>query len=110
MLCSKDNDGVHLLSRNRKDATSWFPEIIPSLHALPGSFILDGEVCVVDDREVPDFEKSRGLAPPREAGGAHVVLFAFDLLAWRGKDLRALPLVERKKRLAELLAKNRWPS
>ena len=38
MLCSKDNDGVHLLSRNRKDATSWFPELDPVAARVAGQF------------------------------------------------------------------------
>jgi bifunctional non-homologous end joining protein LigD len=35
------------------------------------------------------------------------MLYAFDLLALEGQDLRALPLGDRKKRLARLLGKRR---
>jgi ATP-dependent DNA ligase len=35
------------------------------------------------------------------------MLYAFDILELDGKDLRALPLVDRKRRLARLLGKRR---
>lgn len=35
------------------------------------------------------------------------MLYAFDLLELDGEDLRALPLGDRKKRLARLLARHR---
>lgn len=37
-----------------------------------------------------------------------LIFFAFDLLWLREQDLRALPLVERKKRLQALLAENKY--
>ena len=38
-----------------------------------------------------------------ERGGAGLVYFAFDLLKLEGENLMALPLSERKSRLASLL-------
>ena len=38
-----------------------------------------------------------------DAGGPEAVLYAFDLLEHNGVDLRDLPLLERKQRLAGLL-------
>jgi ATP-dependent DNA ligase len=35
------------------------------------------------------------------------MLYAFDLLEFNGKDLRPLPLGERKAKLAKLLVRNR---
>jgi ATP-dependent DNA ligase len=40
-----------------------------------------------------------------ERGGAGLVYFAFDLLEIEGENLMALPLSERKSRLASLLTK-----
>jgi bifunctional non-homologous end joining protein LigD len=39
------------------------------------------------------------------AGRARAVLFAFDLIQLDGQDQRGLPLLERKKQLAKLLAR-----
>lgn len=49
-----------LLTRQKKDATSWFPEIVEALQHLRGSFIVDGEICLLDECGVPQFERMRG--------------------------------------------------
>jgi bifunctional non-homologous end joining protein LigD len=99
MLATK----TQLLTRNRKDATQWYPEIVAALSKLKGDFVIDGEVCLLDDRGLPNFEGMRSRAIKK--GGEPVNFFAFDLLFLNGKDLRALPLLERKKRLRELIPK-----
>jgi len=38
------------------------------------------------------------------------MLFAFDLIEHDGRDLRDLPLIERKRRLAKLIGKAKWHS
>ena len=42
-----------LLTRNKKDATSWYCEVVQALQTLRGDFILDGEVCLLDERGLP---------------------------------------------------------
>jgi len=62
--------------------------------------ILDGEVVCLDDKGVSQFN--------RLIGRKHEPIFyAFDLLWLDGKDLRKLPLIERKKRLEKLVKKSR---
>jgi bifunctional non-homologous end joining protein LigD len=99
VLASKDE----LLTRNKKDATSWYPEVLSSLQKLRSSFVIDGEVCLLDERGIPNFEEMRGRAIRRR--GAAVTFFAFDLLFANGRDLRVLPLLKRKDRLRKLLEK-----
>jgi ATP dependent DNA ligase domain len=48
-----------LLTPNRKDATTWYPEIVQALGKLRGSFVIDGEVCLVDADGIPNFEAMR---------------------------------------------------
>jgi bifunctional non-homologous end joining protein LigD len=57
--------------------------------------ILDGEVLAIDPSGFPNF---RGLL----AGGGAMAYVAFDLLWLNGRDLRSLPLLDRKRRLARL--------
>ena len=59
--------------------------------------ILDGEVVAIDGSGRVDFY---GLM----RGEGHLAYAAFDLLWLNGRDLRPLPLAERKKRLARLIA------
>jgi bifunctional non-homologous end joining protein LigD len=61
--------------------------------------ILDGELVCLDD----EGRDRWNLLLRRRAEPA---FYAFDLLWLNGKDLRQLPLVERKKRLRQLIGKN----
>jgi len=79
--------------------------------ALPFSqLVVDAEVVVLDARGLPSFSllQKRGRLT-RRADVARAALelpasiYAFDLLAFEGLDLRALPLVERKAALRALL-------
>jgi bifunctional non-homologous end joining protein LigD len=63
------------------------------------SFTLDGEAAVSGADGVAVFE-----ALHRRRAVPDAVLHAFDLLELNGKDLRPLPLGERKAKLAKLLA------
>lgn len=103
--------GVRLAYRSGRDATGVFPELARALAALPfDSLILDGEVAVLDEDGRPSFQSlqrrallSRRPDVERAAIELPAVLFVFDLLAFEGRDLRALPLVERKRLLASAL-------
>jgi bifunctional non-homologous end joining protein LigD len=59
-------------------------------------FIIDGEICVLDVRGVSQFDWLH-------SGRYDAQLYAFDIVALDGGDLRELPLHERKSQLAKLL-------
>ncbi len=102
---------VKLYSRAGLDFTTTFPEIAEIVAALPfEQFILDTEVVVLDERGLPSFallqkrgRLTRRADVARAALELPASLYAFDLLAFDGFDLRALPLVERKAALRALL-------
>ena len=62
--------------------------------------MLDGEAVIARDDGTPDFHALRSKRRGHEA-----VLFAFDLIEHDGDDLRDLPRIERKRRLAKLLGR-----
>jgi bifunctional non-homologous end joining protein LigD len=66
------------------------------------SFTLDGEAVVCGQDGVAVFH-----ALHRRGTVTEAMLYAFDLLELDGEDLRSLPLVDRKKRLARLLSGRR---
>ncbi len=90
------------LSRQGHDWSAKFPEIRAAMTQLgiEESF-LDGEIAVV----LPNGRTSFGALQQMLAGGprAGLVYFLFDLLRLDGEDVAALPIEERKKRLAGLL-------
>jgi bifunctional non-homologous end joining protein LigD len=78
--------------------------VLQALRQVRGSFILDGEICLLDDRGRPNFEGMRARTARRRAGQP-VTYFAFDLLFLNGRDVRGWPLNKRKERLRKLLPK-----
>jgi bifunctional non-homologous end joining protein LigD len=63
-------------------------------------FVIDGEAVVLDVDGIADFNALHSRKHDHE-----VQLYAFDILALDGEDLRGLPLSMRKTNLARLLAR-----
>jgi bifunctional non-homologous end joining protein LigD len=111
LFAEKRAGEVKLYSRAGNDFTSTFPEIAEIVAALPfQQIIIDAEVVVLDARGLPSFsllQKRGRLTRRTDVARAALELpasiYAFDLLAFEGLDLRALPLVERKTALRALL-------
>ena len=100
MLLRIERGRVRLLTRNRLDWTDRFPAVAEAAAALPvKEAMLDGEVVVFDAAGVSSFQ---ALQQATEAGRAPTYV-AFDLLFLDGRDLRAEPLIARKKALAQVL-------
>ena len=94
-----DAAGVRLLSRRGKDLTAKFPLVSRDLmNAVKVGTALDGELVAFDDEGKLSFN-----ALQNAASGTHFVFFAFDVLASEGKDVKALPLRERKDLLESIL-------
>jgi bifunctional non-homologous end joining protein LigD len=99
-----------LFSRRGRDVTSLYPEITRSLGALPWSLVLDGELCGFDAEGRPDILRlqeramlQRASDIERASAEAPLTWVVFDLLAFEGLDLRALPLSLRKEMLSRIL-------
>jgi bifunctional non-homologous end joining protein LigD len=86
--------------RPARTGLDWTPiaKAVSSLDARQA--YLDGELCGV----FPDASFSMIQAASDAGNAAGLVYFIFDLLHRDGEDVAALPLIERKARLAELLA------
>lgn len=108
MLCRLENGEARLFTRNRNDWSKKIPLLQQAICALPAhSAWIDGELLALDKQGRPSFQV---LQQAFEApSSTRWVYYAFDVLHLDGEDLRPLPLLERKRRLAELLA-NQPPS
>lgn len=97
-----DQDEVRLFTRNGHDWTHKLPGQAEALAALHlESAWLDGEMVVVDEEGVPDFQ---ALQNAFEAGRSdHIVYYLFDLPYLNGVDLREVPVEERRAALATVL-------
>ena len=96
------NDKPELYSRLKNSNTSRFPEIATALISLPHGTVIDGELVAIDNDGRPNFN----LLQNYRSSEAHLVYFAFDILAHKGKSLLELPLVERRKILRDVVEPN----
>lgn len=93
---------VRLYSREGLDWTRRFPVLRDALATLDlDGASIDGEAVVFDEKGLTDFP---ALVAALDAPDPRVAYVAFDLLSHAGEDLRDRPLVERKTRLAAVLA------
>jgi bifunctional non-homologous end joining protein LigD len=113
-LCYIQDGKVRMVSRNGNVIDRQYPElsILPH-HIQAQTAIVDGEIAALNERGVPSFELLQRRINVAEASAAAtlarhhpVVFYAFDLLYCDGRDLRGLPLIERKRRLKEVLKPN----
>jgi len=101
-LCRLEDGRAHLFTRSGQDWTDRFGPVARACAELPARAAwLDGEVVVLDDEGRARFEALQEALSAKDRGAMSYVVF--DLLHVDGADLRALPLEQRKQRLATLL-------
>src|SRR6201996_112525 len=92
-------------TRSGLDWSDKFAPIVAAAAKLKvGTALIDGEAVVLDAAGKTNFQ---ALQASLKGGKAELMYFAFDLLELDGEDLKALPLVERKEKLAKLLGKSK---
>lgn len=90
-----------LYSRNFNSFNHKFPLIIEELSTFKKDMIVDGEIVVLDDQGRSNFQLIQNYPSEGVLG-----YYLFDLLYYDGKDLRLLPLIERKEILKKILSAN----
>ncbi|MET3444438.1 DNA ligase-1 [Variovorax paradoxus] len=106
---------VWLWSRGEELVTERFPELAVLGEALPDGTVLDGEIAVWREDKVQPFAELQKRIGRKTLGAKllreiPVVLLAYDILEWEGRDLRALPQSERRLMLDELVTRMQHPS
>lgn len=103
------NGKCELRSRLGRSLTAHYPELAVLAERLAAAeAIVDGEIVALDEQGRSDFEKLQGrmhvMRPTRaQIEAAPATYYLFDLLYCDGWDLRAAPLVERKRQLERIL-------
>jgi bifunctional non-homologous end joining protein LigD len=108
-LAFKSGGRVRLMTRNQKEDTSTYPEITQALAAQQGGdFIVDGEIVAFDGDQTrfARLQQRLGVRHPGPDLVAQVPVYyyIFDVLWADDRDVRSLPLRERKQILRDLLA------
>ena len=101
LIVQREGKRVRLFTRNGYDWTDRYPWIAEAaLRNKSTSFVIDGEAVLLGVDGVSDFDGLHSRKFDTE-----VQLYAFDILALDGDDLRSLPLGMRKANLARLLVR-----
>src|SRR3989442_1929452 len=103
----KAGDRVELYSRTFDRITNRYPELVAPLLAIPGSYVIDGEVLAFyEGKAVPftDFQTRLGrkVVADELRTKAPSSLVAFDILERDGRALLDVPLAERQEILRAL--------
>ena len=97
----RDGRGVRLITRGGYNFADRYPWIVEAARKVRQTrFVIDGEAVVLGVDGVADFDALHSRKHDEE-----VELYAFDILALDGDDLRRLPLSMRKTNLARLLVR-----
>jgi bifunctional non-homologous end joining protein LigD len=100
-IAVKNGSKVSLLSRNRNELRTRFPEIADAVKKLSiQECVIDGEVVALDEQGRSSFQLLQALE--MEGRKAPICYYVFDLLQLEGRSLIKLPLTRRKEILAKI--------
>jgi bifunctional non-homologous end joining protein LigD len=107
-LIFKSGKNLRLMSRNRKNITRTYPELVdPLLRQSPHDFIMDGEIVAFEGNNTSfsRLQERINVVKPSESlvRKIGVYLYIFDVINLENKDLSELPLHYRKTLLKKAL-------
>ena len=110
----KRNGLLFVWSRGEDLITDKFPEYQLLAAKLPDGTVIDGEILPVKSGQVLNFNVlqtriGRKNVTKKQLDKAPAAIFAYDLLEQNGQDIRALPMEERRRRLAAIVSEVSLP-
>lgn len=99
-VASKHGSKIELYSRNHTDFSAKYAPVVEALHSLEHDAILDGEIVVTDSDGVARFEWLQNWHRHQQGTLQYQ---AFDLISYNGRDIRSMPLTQRRALLKTLL-------
>jgi bifunctional non-homologous end joining protein LigD len=92
------NGKAFLYSRYGNAWPERFPKITSALAAIDEPVVLDGEIVAIDRQGRPSFQELQSFQKTRLS----IVYYVFDILHRGSRDLRRVPIEERKQNLEEI--------
>lgn len=104
----KRKDELFIWSRGEELITTQFPELELVKDILPNGIVLDGEILSIENGQVLSFNHlqkrlNRKSVSKKQMEETPIGFYCYDVLEFDGEDWRQKPLVERRKKLIELL-------
>ena len=102
------NDEIFVWSRGEELVTDKYPEFQRFLSKIPNGTVLDGEILPFGNKQIGNFNDlqtriGRKNLSKKLLEKTPVILNAYDILEWQGKDIRQLPFSERRQILDTLI-------
>jgi DNA ligase 1 len=99
---------LYLWSRGEDLITERFPEIESLFHLLPDGIVIDGEILSFRDGRPLPFQYlqtrvTRKTVTKKQLQEAPTVFMCYDLLEYKGEDMRSVPMSERRKTLEAIV-------
>ncbi|MHA7055771.1 ATP-dependent DNA ligase [Aquimarina sp. M1] len=101
------NKELFVWSRGEELVTDKYPEFQEFLNRIPDGTVLDGEILPFPNGEIGTFNDLQTRIGRKNVSKnllqkTPVILKAYDILEWQGKDIRNLPFSERREILEKL--------
>jgi bifunctional non-homologous end joining protein LigD len=100
-FCGKGN--VELVSRNKKSFNQKFYPVVEILKGMELEAVLDGEITVLMNSGVSSFGSLQNW---RSEADGELIFYVFDILWYKGYNLKKLPLTRRREILHAILPKS----
>jgi len=104
-IAFKTGGKVYLRSRNDNDFALQYPGVTLALSSLPDDTVIDGEIVALDKSGRPSFNVLQNYGTAQ----APVFYYVFDVLIFKGMDLRGETLAARRAILTKLIGKLKEP-
>jgi DNA ligase-1 len=107
----KRNNELYIWSRGEELVTKQFPELTEVFKTWQHDFVIDGEILAIKDSSVllfNDLQKrlNRKNVSKKLLEDVPVGFYAYDILEFENKDIRAESLAERRKKLELIFQQN----
>jgi len=102
MIAEIQNGSATLYSRNGKILSERYMPVAQALEKIPLDCVIDGELVALDEHGRSRFQLLQNALRQK----SNLRYYVFDCLFAGGKDVRKLPLLDRKEILRKLLPKS----
>ena len=110
VIAVKSGGKVQLFSRRHRDITQDFETVAAAVEKLPAkNAVIDGEVVALDEKGRPSFQLLQNFRQNHAARGLQLVYYVFDLLNLENRNLKKLPLEQRRELLEALIGEGDEP-
>jgi DNA ligase-1 len=104
-------DAVFVWSRGEELVTDKFPEFVPLAEILPNGTVIDGEIICIDEDSILSFNVlqqriGRKNITKKILTEAPIKMIAYDLLEYKGEDIRKYTLSARRDLLENVITEN----